>query len=318
MSSSTITTVRQLKDSLSKSSDDAERALDILQRLDEADVNLKILSETLVGAAVSKMKSHESADVAAKAKALVKKWKKLAKQGGVGSGKPKLERGASSASSASGIAAKRTSSGAAASAEAASNAAAEAEWSHLPPLRKNISNKMHAIFLQSKAELTRGEGGLDPAAVSSLCVSRASEVESAVQSFSRGDTNDYKDKARSLVFNLKKNGSVRDQVLLGRINASVLVKMSPEDLSTSENSAKRAKLVSDLQDSRRLDWETANEDKINEQCGIKGELLEASLFTCGRCKSIKTTSTQKQTRSADEPMTVFVLCLNCGNRWKFS
>ncbi len=51
-------------------------------------------------------------------------------------------------------------------------------------------------------------------------------------------------------------------------------------------------------------------------CGIKGELLKASLFTCGRCKSIKTTSTQKQTRSADEPMTVFVLCMNCGNRWK--
>jgi hypothetical protein len=47
-------------------------------------------------------------------------------------------------------------------------------------------------------------------------------------------------------------------------------------------------------------------DKINEMCGIKGELLQASLFTCGRCKSVKTTSTQKQTRSADEPMTVFV------------
>ena len=25
---------------------------------------------------------------------------------------------------------------------------------------------------------------------------------------------------------------------------------------------------------------------------------------------------QLQTRSADEPMTTFVLCLECGNRWK--
>ena len=41
-------------------------------------------------------------------------------------------------------------------------------------------------------------------------------------------------------------------------------------------------------------------------------------FTCGKCKSKKTTYRQAQTRSADEPMTTFVTCLNCENRWKFS
>ena len=41
-------------------------------------------------------------------------------------------------------------------------------------------------------------------------------------------------------------------------------------------------------------------------------------FTCGKCKSKKTTYTQAQTRSADEPMTTFVTCLNCDHRWKFS
>ena len=40
-------------------------------------------------------------------------------------------------------------------------------------------------------------------------------------------------------------------------------------------------------------------------------------FTCGKCKSKKTTYTQAQTRSADEPMTTFVTCLNCYHRWKF-
>ncbi len=39
-------------------------------------------------------------------------------------------------------------------------------------------------------------------------------------------------------------------------------------------------------------------------------------FKCGKCKSMKTTYTQAQTRSADEPMTTFVTCLNCDNRWK--
>jgi transcription elongation factor S-II len=40
------------------------------------------------------------------------------------------------------------------------------------------------------------------------------------------------------------------------------------------------------------------------------------LFVCGKCKKNRTTYYQLQTRSADEPMTTFVTCLNCNNRWK--
>jgi DNA-directed RNA polymerase subunit M/transcription elongation factor TFIIS len=39
-------------------------------------------------------------------------------------------------------------------------------------------------------------------------------------------------------------------------------------------------------------------------------------FKCSKCKSQKTTYYQMQTRSADEPMTTFVTCLNCSKRWK--
>tara|TARA_Y100001933_G_C18873267_1_gene510911 strand:- start:256 stop:789 length:534 start_codon:yes stop_codon:yes gene_type:complete len=39
-------------------------------------------------------------------------------------------------------------------------------------------------------------------------------------------------------------------------------------------------------------------------------------FTCYKCKSKKCTYYQMQTRSADEPMTTFVSCLDCGNRWR--
>ncbi len=41
------------------------------------------------------------------------------------------------------------------------------------------------------------------------------------------------------------------------------------------------------------------------------------VFMCKKCKSMKTTYYQMQTRSADEPMTTFVSCLNCNNKWKF-
>jgi len=46
--------------------------------------------------------------------------------------------------------------------------------------------------------------------------------------------------------------------------------------------------------------------------------IEASTdnFTCGKCKTKACTYYQLQTRSADEPMTTFVTCTQCGNRWK--
>jgi DNA-directed RNA polymerase subunit M/transcription elongation factor TFIIS len=37
---------------------------------------------------------------------------------------------------------------------------------------------------------------------------------------------------------------------------------------------------------------------------------------CGRCKSTQVSVEQKQTRGADESMTVFVQCEKCGLRWK--
>ena len=40
------------------------------------------------------------------------------------------------------------------------------------------------------------------------------------------------------------------------------------------------------------------------------------MFTCGKCKSKKCTYYTMQTRSADEPETIFITCLDCGKNWK--
>ena len=65
-------------------------------------------------------------------------------------------------------------------------------------------------------------------------------------------------------------------------------------------------------------WAKIIEDKKNRDKNKYELKIEAStdLFTCRACKSNKCTYTQLQTRSADEPMTTFVTCLECGKRWK--
>ena len=52
---------------------------------------------------------------------------------------------------------------------------------------------------------------------------------------------------------------------------------------------------------------------LSKQHNVQG----TSMFKCGKCRQNNCTYYQMQTRSADEPMTTFVTCLNCSNRWKF-
>ncbi|PIO26188.1 hypothetical protein AB205_0115840, partial [Aquarana catesbeiana] len=57
-------------------------------------------------------------------------------------------------------------------------------------------------------------------------------------------------------------------------------------------------------------------EAIREHQMAKTGGTETDLFSCGKCKMKNCTYTQVQTRSADEPMTTFVFCNTCGNRWK--
>jgi DNA-directed RNA polymerase subunit M/transcription elongation factor TFIIS len=56
---------------------------------------------------------------------------------------------------------------------------------------------------------------------------------------------------------------------------------------------------------------------LREQQQLEGNKAMASdMFKCGRCHKRETTFYELQTRSADEPMTKFITCLNCGNHWR--
>jgi DNA-directed RNA polymerase subunit M/transcription elongation factor TFIIS len=53
----------------------------------------------------------------------------------------------------------------------------------------------------------------------------------------------------------------------------------------------------------------------NEFLYTKNFIPKTNEFKCGKCKKNETTYYQLQNRSADEPMTTFITCLNCGHKW---
>jgi DNA-directed RNA polymerase subunit M/transcription elongation factor TFIIS len=65
-------------------------------------------------------------------------------------------------------------------------------------------------------------------------------------------------------------------------------------------------------------WEEAIQRKMLRDKNKYETTIEAATdsFKCRKCHLNKTTYYQLQTRSADEPMTTFVTCLNCDARWR--
>jgi len=131
----------------------------------------------------------------------------------------------------------------------------------------------------------------------------ASEIEAELFKLFGTTNKDYNTKIRSLTFNLKneKNPMLRRDVLGGIITAERLCKMSAQELASPEEQAKREKIA-------QYHLQAAT---------IGGQEATTDMFQCGRCKARACTYYQLQTRSADEPMTTFVSCTVCKNRWKF-
>ena len=108
----------------------------------------------------------------------------------------------------------------------------------------------------------------------------------------------YIDRLRSVYINLKKP-DVASAVMSGNIKSQEIAFMTHQDICPEK-------------------WKKLIEDKKIRDKQKYEPNIEASTdnFTCNKCKSKKCTYYQLQTRSADEPMTTFVTCLECGKRWK--
>ena len=130
------------------------------------------------------------------------------------------------------------------------------------------------------------------------------EVEDAMSEKWKDLGKEYKAKLRQLAFNMKdpKNPDLRRAIAKREIDATTLIDLSSEELGSDE---------------RRAANQSIREHAEAE--AVRGQRKEASTtaFKCGKCGQRACTFYQLQTRSADEPMTTFVTCVNCENRWKF-
>ena len=57
-------------------------------------------------------------------------------------------------------------------------------------------------------------------------------------------------------------------------------------------------------------------DDVEHKKKYRERIITSDAYKCTRCKQRKCTYYQMQTRSADEPMTIFITCVNCGKKWK--
>jgi len=112
----------------------------------------------------------------------------------------------------------------------------------------------------------------------------------------------YIEKAANIIDNINPDSHIGNKNLIlkiknGTIDPSNIVNMSPYDIFPEK-------------------WELIIKRQENTIIEKEREKAYTDQFKCHKCKQKKCTYYQMQTRSADEPMTVFITCVNCKNKWK--
>lgn len=196
----------------------------------------------------------------------------------------------------------------------------EAAFKEAAPLAINLLQKWKPLLLGSKDAVAPPSPAIADAArtpldpVRAKCIEMlhcvlgdpdqqvAEEVEQSLFDEFGRTSSSYRAKFRSKYLNLKQNKALREQLVFRVVSAERFSQMTAAEMASSEVKAAdavfQAKALRDSQAAQDTEAETDQ-------------------FKCGRCGKRKCKYYQLQTRSADEPMTTFVTCVNCGNRWKF-
>lgn len=285
--------IKSAVSSLDKSTDDATilKLLNILN--DGVEPTEKLLRETKVGVAVNKFRGNSNPEVSSLVKKMIRNWREV-----VQNEKTKKKTGSATPDKDSKPVNNNT-----------KQNSTESKFHSGPrnpktdgintTLYDNTTRNASVSALYTALAIERNDSGEHI-----LAVSR--DIENEVFKAEYLSVNDnYRNKLRTFTMNLrnKKNPDLRDRLLTNKIKPSNFIKMTPNEMAP---------------ESLKKEIEKLHKQNLFDAQGATEKRAVTDRFTCGKCKHKKVSYYQMQTRSADEPLTTFCTCENCGNRWKFS
>ena len=116
----------------------------------------------------------------------------------------------------------------------------------------------------------------------------------------------YINRVLEIIHNLKdeNNNEFREKILNGVYDPEYLAIMDENEMVNKSEREKIKKNMEDNFNSVRSDWDDMHIP------------VTEGVYKCRKCGGKKTRQIEKQIRSADEPMTIFVTCVTCGNSWR--
>jgi len=255
-----------------------DQILEILETLQETEITLPDLRATKVGKTVGKLRKSPNTTVSSVAKSLISKWAQIAKF----HQKAKI----SSHSKASAAIPKGTPT-------KVDTKMAMAQVSAL------TGNPTRDAVRKGLVKALRPENEAAHPNYKHIAYS----IEDALYAV-HATSKEYTQRYRDLAWNLRdsKNPGLNEALLSGEILPQRFIHMSSDELASDKVKVER--------EASREWMKQANRSDHNTGASMTDE------FKCGKCKTRNCSYYQQQTRGADEPMTTFVTCMTCGNRWK--
>lgn len=114
----------------------------------------------------------------------------------------------------------------------------------------------------------------------------------------------YYDKSRSIISNIDKSSYIGNQRLLTRLEKNEFL---PHEIAFMKPNNVYPEVWREL-----VELKLKRDEKLGEMT------LQpmTDQFKCAKCKNRNIVYYEKQIRSADEPSSLFLVCLNCSHSWK--